>query len=328
LQTGTAASPVRTLLVAPLPTYSAISSAAAYKASLLVTAAPLLTGPLDAVRWDDPIGSKVAHLVNRQISLYTLCNSYALAPGGLDDSLAECLGLGAKGSLLPIAAEAQYKFVTSVPVAALGKVRGAAFEAGAEVSGLYTPFRYSAEGIEAFVAASAMCRAEEARLEMLVSARELQGVLAAVLEAHPSEEVAYDVYPLHNPGSLYGRGRVGELPLQVSLDTVLAQVTDALGLEATNAPRCSHRPGSSIGSLAVVSGIEVGSKLLHAATQQQVGAIITGGVSLSDLIIVDGTPSVLIDVGFTPSVAPGLKRLVAQLRDTFASDNLNVIYTE
>src|SRR5207248_5682500 len=135
LQVGTNLSSVKSIIVTPLPTYSAISCAAAYKANLIITAAPLLTDSLAALRWDDPIGAKVAHLVQRQISLYALANAYAAAPGGFDDSLAERLGLAASGALVPTAAEAQLKFVVFVPVGDAERVQKAAAEAGAGVIG-------------------------------------------------------------------------------------------------------------------------------------------------------------------------------------------------
>jgi hypothetical protein len=336
LQVGTALSPIKSLIVTPLPTYSAISCAAAYKASLMITAAPLLTSSLAALRWDDPIGAKVAQLVQRHVSLYVLANAYASAPGGFDDSLAERLGLAASGVLVPTIAESQLKFVVFVPKQEVARVRAAAVEAGAGVIGAYSHCSFETQGRGTFLphegANPAIGRVgkievvDEVRLEMLVSERELKGVIAAVLDAHPYEEVAYDIYPLRNPGVLYGRGRIGELPLKVSLDTVLAQVNDALELGAENRPRCSHRPGLPISSLAVASGTGAGESLLWAAHRQEAGAIVTGGVSLTDLMLADSTATVLIDVGFAPSVAPGLQRLVAQLRNTFDADGIHVVY--
>lgn len=336
LQVGTTLTPVKTIVVTPLATYSAISCAAAYKAALVITAAPLLSGPMEALRWDNPIGAKVAHLVQRQVSLYTLSNSYAAAPGGFDDSLADRLGLAASGALVPTAAESQLKFVVFVPKSGLAQVQQAAAEAGAGVIGNYTHCAFRSPGIGTFLpnkgATPAIGRignleeVEEIRLEMLVSERELQGVIAAVLDAHPYEEVAYDLYPLRNPGIVYGRGRIGELPLKVSLDTVLAQVHDALGLPAESPARCSHRPGLPIQSLAVASGTGFGESLLWAAHRLEAGALVVGGVSLTDLMLADSTTTVLIDVGFAPSVAPGLQRLVAQLRDTFGAEGTQVVY--
>jgi hypothetical protein len=336
LQVGTAVTLVKSVVVTPLPTYSAISCAAAYKAALIITAAPLLSGPLAAVRWDNPIGAKVAHLAQRQVSLYALANSYAAAPGGFDDSLAERLGLAASGALVPTIAESQQKLVVFVPPKDLTRVQKAAAEAGAGVIGNYTNCAFRAPGIGTFLPhegaqpaigkVGKLEEAEEIRLEMVVPERELQGVIAAVLDAHPYEEVAYDIYPLRNPGVVYGRGRIGELPLKVSLDTVLAQVNDALGLAAEHQARCSHRPGLPINSLAVASGTDFGESLLWAAHRQEAGAIVTGSASLTDLMLADSTATVLIDIGFAPSVSPGLQRLVAQLRDTFGSEGTQVIY--
>lgn len=336
LQVGAASNPVKTLVVTPLPTYSAISCAAVYKSTLVIAAAPLITQPLTGLRWDDPIGAKIAHLVQRQVSLYTLSNAYAAAPGGLDDSLAERLGLAPSGSLAPTSAETQVKFVVFVPANGVTRVRQAAAEAGAGVIGAYQYCSFSTSGTGTYLPQPGanptigkigkLEEVPEVRLEMLVPQRELQGVIAAVLEAHPYEEVAYDIYPLRNPGVLYGRGRIGELPLKVSLDTVLAQVNDALELDMDNRARCSHRPGLPIGSLAVASGTGEGERLLWAAHRQEADAIVVGGVSVTDLALADGGPTVVIDVGFSPSVAPGLQRLVEQLRNTFDTDGLQVVY--
>jgi hypothetical protein len=228
------------------------------------------------------------------------------------------------------------KFVVFVPAAAAARVRRAAADAGAGVIGAYTNCSFQASGIGSFLPqpgtnpsigqVGRLEEVDETRLEILVPERELQGVIAAVIEAHPYEEVAYDIYPLRNPGVVYGRGRIGELPLKVSLETVLAQVSDALGLGPQSQPRCFHRSEALIGSLAVASGTGAGESLLWAAQRQQAGALVTGGTLLSDQILADGRETVLIDVGFAPSVAPGLQRLVAQLRDTFGSDGMQVVY--
>lgn len=336
LQVGQTSASIKTILVTPFASFSAISCAAAYKAALMVCAAPLLTNPLTSLRWDNPVGAKLAHLTQRHISLYTLVNTYAAAPGGFDDSLAERLGLAPSGVLVPTAAENQLKFVVFVPQSEALRVRRAATEAGAGGFGNYTDVAFEARGIGTFLPLEGarpavgqvgkVERVEEVRLEMLVSERELKGVIAAVLEAHPYEEVAYDIYPLRNPGLVYGRGRIGELPLKVSLDTVLAQVNDALGLRPEQQARCLNRSDLPIGSLAVASGTGAGEQLLWAAHRQKAGALVVGGVSVEDQMLADSATTVVIDVGFAASVEPGLQRLVEQLRNTFASDGVQIVY--
>jgi hypothetical protein len=331
LQVGAPTSEIRAIILAPMASFNALSSAAARKNALLLTAAPLLTRPLMNVRRDNPIGSKLAYLLEHRINLYTLPNSFAAAPGGFDDSLAERMGLAATSALTPTTYEPQYKIAIYTPRKAVERILAAAAEAGAGVVGNYSHCSFQTGGTGTFLprdganptigAVGKMERVEETRLEMLVPQRELQGVIAAVLDAHPYEEVAYDVYAIKNPGVLYGRGRVGELPLKVSLETVLAQVQDALEADSI---RCSHHTDLLIASLAAASGVSDG--LFWPANRAGAGALITGGVSLPDLMLAEGSATVVVDIGYAASVAPGLRRLCAQLRDTFDMDGLEIAY--
>jgi len=44
-------------------------------------------------------------------------------------------------------------------------------------------------------------------------------------------------------------------------------------------------------------------------------------------MLADNSTTVVIDIGYAASVAPGLRRLCAQLRNTFASDGLEILYS-
>ncbi|MGC8667281.1 MAG: Nif3-like dinuclear metal center hexameric protein [Chthonomonadales bacterium] len=333
VQVGTSAAEVRAIVVAPMASFNALSAAAARKHALLITAAPLLTSPFTSLRLDDPIGGKVAYLVKHSITLYALPNTYAAAPGGFDDTLAEQLGLAATTPLKPTTFEPQYKIAFYVPEDHAERVFAAAAEAGAGRIGAYTHCSFQTRGVGTFLpqlgakpavgAVGRLERVEELRIEMIVPQRELQGVIAAILDAHPYEEVAYDVYMVKNPGAFYGRGRLGELPLKVALDTVLAQIQDVLGSPAV---RCSHKPEFPISSLAVASGVTQG--LFWQAARAGAGAFITGGASLQDMILADNSPTVLIDIGYPSSVMPGLKRLCTQLEKTFGSDGVEITYVQ
>jgi hypothetical protein len=332
LQVGAPGEEVRTIVVAPMASFVALSTAAVHKRPLLLTAAPLLTRPLMSIRRDDPIGSKLAYLVEHRIAAYALANSIAAAPGGFDDKLAEALGLAATSVLSPTRYELQYKMAVFVPRKNVDAVLAAAAEAGAGRIGNYSHCSFQTPGTGTFLpmdgarpaigSVGKLERVEEIRLEMVVPQRELQGVIAAVLEAHPYEEVAYDVTPIRNPGVFYGRGRIGELPLKVSPETVLAQVQDALGITSL---RCSHRSEMLVGTLAVASGRADG--LVWSASRAGAGAIVMGGATPHDMMLAEGSATVIVDVGYKASVAPGLRSLCRQLQNTFAGD-AEVVYTE
>lgn len=332
LQVGSLSAEIKTVVVAPMASFNALSTAASRKQVMLLTAAPLVTEPLMQIRRDNPVGAKLSYLMEHRLNLYTLANSYAAAPGGFDDSLAEVLGLAATAPLKRTTYEPQFKIAVFTPPNAVNAVLSAAAEAGAGRMGNYNHCSFQSEGKGTFFpregarpavgAVGKLERVDEVRLEMLVSQRELKGVIAAILDAHPYEEVAYDVYAVKNPGVFYGRGRIGELPLQVSLDTVLAQVQDALDVESV---RCSHRPDFPISSVAAASGISDG--LFWLANRAGAGALITGGPTLQDLMLADNSTTVVIDIGYSASVAPGLRQLCNQLRNTFASDSLEIVYS-
>jgi hypothetical protein len=98
------------------------------------------------------------------------------------------------------------KLVVFVPREALDRVRSALFEAGAGKIGNYTHCSWYAAGTGTFLPAEGASptigqagreqRVSELRLET-VFPEELQNeVIAALREAHPYEEPAFDVYPL------------------------------------------------------------------------------------------------------------------------------------
>lgn len=333
LQVGALTERIESIVVAPMTTFSAITAAGARKNCLLITAAPLIREPLSAVREDDPIGSKLLYLIQHRVSLYCLANSFAATRGGFDETLADALGLAGTAVLKPTTYEPMYKIAVYVPARSAQAVFGAASEAGAGHVGNYSHCSFQMEGEGTFLphegarpaigSIGNLERVKEIKLEMVVPQRELQGVVAAVLEAHPYEEVAYDVVAIRNPGAPFGRGRIGELPLRVSLETVLEQIHDALGPVSV---RCSHRAEFPVGSMAVASGTTDG--LFWSANRAGAGVLVVGGASQQELMLAEGTTTVLIDIGYGASVGPGLALLATQIRSTFGHDGLEVVYVD
>ncbi len=101
---------------------------------------------------------------------------------------------------------AGYKLVWFVPREALEATRDAVFRAGAGRIGDYERCSWYAAGTGTFLGgegtdpsvgeAGREERVAELRVETVVPADRARAVVAALLEAHPYEEVAYDLYPL------------------------------------------------------------------------------------------------------------------------------------
>lgn len=93
-----------------------------------------------------------------------------------------------------------------VPREALEATRDAVFEAGGGRVGDYERCSWYASGTGTFLGGEGTDptlgergreeRVPELRVETLVPGDRVEAVVAALLEAHPYEEVAYDLYPL------------------------------------------------------------------------------------------------------------------------------------
>lgn len=99
-----------------------------------------------------------------------------------------------------------YKLVVTAPLSHAAGVREAMGHAGAGVQGAYSHCSFSSIGVGRYKAADnaqpfigtagQMSEAEEARIEVTVEASKLKAVYDAMMQAHPYEEVAYDLYAL------------------------------------------------------------------------------------------------------------------------------------
>jgi len=99
-----------------------------------------------------------------------------------------------------------YKLVWFVPREALDVTREAVFAAGAGVIGEYTHCSFYTEGTGTFLGGPGTVpsvgragreeRVAELRVETIVPAERVDAVVAALRDAHPYEEVAFDLYPL------------------------------------------------------------------------------------------------------------------------------------
>jgi hypothetical protein len=101
---------------------------------------------------------------------------------------------------------AGHKLVWFVPREALEATRDAVFAAGAGRIGGYTRCSWYTAGTGTFLGGEGTApatgepgreqRASELRVETVVPADRVREVVAALLAAHPYEEVAFDLYPL------------------------------------------------------------------------------------------------------------------------------------
>jgi len=283
LQLGSRRSPVSKVVVALDLGYEVVEDACREGAELIITHHPLFFKGLKKIDLDSPKGAVIGRLLKENISVYSLHTNLDRAPNGLNDRLADLIGIKEHkpfGELLEVP---YYKLVVFVPDSHLDKVREALGEAGAGYIGNYSHCTFAAPGEGTFRPGAGtspfigkcgeLAKVGEHRLETIIDGPRLGTVIDAVKKAHPYEEVAYDVYPLHLPHREYGFGRWGGLSCPLAVKDVANRVKEVLKLPTV---RLAGNAEKRVKRVAVVSGS--GGSLLLKAAALGVELMVTGDV--------------------------------------------------
>jgi len=306
LQVGDAGRSVDTGLLALDATPEVLSEAKQIGADLVVTHHPLLFRSLDSVTADGYVSNLALRFAEAGIGLYSIHTNLDAAPGGVSFALAERLGLQEIGFLDGFE-DTLYKLAVFVPEDAFHTVRRALADAGAGRIGDYEACAFAVEGTGFFKpgagtdphigqAGGDVESTEERKLEVEVARWNLKRVMATLTEAHPYEEVAYDLYPIHQKNTQAGLGAIGTLDTPESLRDFLDRV--AARLDAASL-RYAGADDATVERVAVCGG--AGSDLIGTACGAGADAYVTADVTYHEFFEVldtNGTPEMaLVDPG-------------------------------
>ncbi len=277
-------------------------------ARLVVTHHPLLMNPPERIDLSTPLGRLIESAIKSDIVLYSAHTNFDAIPEGSSQILAERLELT---DTVPFGVPEigyQVKLVTFVPESHLSALRAAMAAAGGGRIGEYGECAFQTpgtgtfrplEGADPFTGTKGeLSKEPEVRLEMIVLKERLSPVLSAMLEAHPYEEVAYDVYPLENRNVRYGFGRLGRWKarrLQDAADFVRERLNAAFvrtvgGLDAT------------VETVAVCAGS--GITLMAEAFSRGADVFVTGDVKYHSARDAEQMGKCLIDPGHHATESP------------------------
>ncbi|MHB1456696.1 MAG: Nif3-like dinuclear metal center hexameric protein, partial [Armatimonadota bacterium] len=245
LQAGDPSQETRRITVTVDATSKVIAEAAKMNMNLIIAHHPLIYNPLTDVRADRYPQSLIYRMIKSGISYYVMHTNYDAADGGINDALAERLGVFDTKTLITTHIDKLYKIAVFVPGDTVESVRSALADAGAGMIGNYSHCSFQTDGIGSFVpedgaspyigAVGEVESTDEVRLEMLVKESVLKSAISAMIKAHPYETPAYDVYPLWNNGEQHGYGLCGRLKTPMSFDGFHEMVRDVLDVEETRA---------------------------------------------------------------------------------------------
>jgi dinuclear metal center YbgI/SA1388 family protein len=281
LQIGRPTDTINKVLVALDVTLDVVHEAVRNKINFIVTHHPLLFHPVKNITPDTRAGNLALFIAEKKINLYAAHTNLDSVQWGVNFCLAETLGLKNVKILSPIT-ESLKKIVVFVPKTHIDQVANAMYDAGAGMFTKYDHCSFRGDGIGTFRGMNTaqpflgtvgiLETASEIRLEMLCESWKVKKVLAAMIHAHPYEEVAYDIYPLTNRNTEYGLGAIGELSNALDEKSFLNRVKRTLKVKMLR-----YTTGKrSIKKVAVCGGS--GSEFIIDAIRQNADAMITADV--------------------------------------------------
>jgi len=301
LQVGDPGWPADKIMTALDPGPDTVAAALSSNCRLLVTHHPLFFNPLKKISPADPIGRVITEAVKHDLAIIASHTNYDVADGGINDLLAERLGLTGCTPLKLTGSDELVKLVVFVPKGHDGKVLDGLLRFSGFI-GNYSDCSFSGEGIGTFKPLAGAHpfmgrigkreRAEEVRIEVLLRRPEVSQAVAAMIKAHPYEEPAFDLYPLLNQGKGRGLGRIGKLVEAASLEVFAALVKARLSLQGL---RYVGEPGRTIQSVALCGGS--GMSLLREAAFRGADVLVTADVKYHEAREAESLGVALIDAG-------------------------------
>lgn len=256
---GDTAAEVNRVLLAVDPTAAVARQAIQLRADLLVTHHPLWLSPVTALH--GPKGALAQELIRAGVALFNAHTNADRARPGVNDALAQALGLTDVVALEQWS-DPLLRVTVYVPPADREGLIDALADAGAGTIGDYDRCAYTVTGTGTFRPLQGadphvgqVDRIEhvgEDRIEMVLPPAARTAVTAALLRAHPYEEPAYDFTQVQRTTAGVGLGRVGRIA-PCSLAEFASSVATSLPATAAGV-RFAGDPDRRIETVAVVGG--------------------------------------------------------------------------
>ena len=287
LQVGLTEAEVTGALLCLDVTEAVVDEAVALGYNLIVSHHPLIFGGLKSITGRNYVERCVLKAIRHGITICSHHTNMDNAMGGVNHRIAKKLGLKNLRFLSP-KEESLLKLVTFVPIEQASEVRQTLFDAGCGCIGEYDQCSYNMTGEGTFRAGEStnpycgnigkMHTEREVRIETILPAYLKGKAVRALLNSHPYEEPAYDLYPLKNQWMQAGAGLIGDLPEEgMEVDAFIALVKETF---QTGCVKTNRFNGKRVKSIALCGGS--GAFLLTQAIGKGADAFLTGEIKYHD----------------------------------------------
>ncbi|HEX8516166.1 MAG TPA: Nif3-like dinuclear metal center hexameric protein [Bacteroidia bacterium] len=201
-------------------TEAVIDEAIAAGCNLVIAHHPIVFTGLKKFNGKNYIERVIIKAIRNNIAIYACHTNLDNVHNGVNARIAEKLGMKNCRILAPHRDKLK-RLITFCPEDKAEIIRKALFEAGAGEIGNYDECSFNSFGTGTFKAGKdadpyvgkkgERHHEKEIKIETILPSHLEFKILAALKKAHPYEEVAYDLLPLHNLHPLVGSGMVGEV---------------------------------------------------------------------------------------------------------------------
>jgi dinuclear metal center YbgI/SA1388 family protein len=286
------------------------------KCNLIVSFHPIIFKGLKKLTGNSYVERVVMKAIKHDISIYAIHTALDNALQGANDKICEQLDLIDRKILIPQSGTIK-KLTTYVPKKNAETLRESLFNAGAGTIGNYDNCSFNVNGMGTFngnenskpiVGEKGHIQYEEETKLTITFAKHLESkILHALFNAHPYEEVAYEVTTLENKNQHIGMGMVGKLEKPMDESSFLEYLKSKMN---TSSIRHSTLLGKSIKKVAVLGGS--GSFAIQAAKAAKADVFITADLKYHDFFMADNS-ILLADIGHYESEQYTKNLLVAYL---------------
>ena len=260
-------------------TLDVLEEAIQKKCNMIISHHPLIFDGLKKINGNSQKEKIIIKAIKKNIAVYAAHTNLDNSKDGVNKIFADKIGLVKTNILLPQKGVLR-KLVTFCPTEKSEVVRSAIFNAGAGHIGEYDCCSFNCEGKGSFRASdnanpyvgekNKLHFENEVRIETIFPVHLENSIINAMMEAHPYEEVAYDVYTLENQYQKSGAGMIGEMESAIKDIDFLKMLKEKLTL---NCIKHSKLTGKMIKKVAICGGS--GSFLIPQALSQNADILIT-----------------------------------------------------
>jgi dinuclear metal center YbgI/SA1388 family protein len=261
LQVGDPRAPVQRLLIALELDSATLAFARENRCDAILAHHPLIFSPQRSIRADNHQGALLIQLIRSGIGLVVAHTNLDRVACGTNGALAALMSLRDLKMLEPHGLNDRYKFTVFVPRDYTAKIIEAIHRGGGGRIGNYSHCSFRVPGTGTYVPGAGanpfqgqsgrLEKAQEDRLEAIVPRAALKRVVREVLQAHPYEEVAYDVCALHDADPEHGLGLTGQLPSKTTLGALARLLHEACNATSTSIIGAA---GAGVRRVAIVTG--------------------------------------------------------------------------